>query len=175
MLTSNDSPAEVVSELRSTLQESMTELRYISRGLALPDLKELTLIEIIDRVISEHQRRTNTSIDLDFSPDRESLAVSASMSVNLTLYRTIQEGLMNAYRHAEGKGQYVRVERRNGEILVTVSDSGPGFSLDEIQKRERLGLHGLRERIESLGGVFDLASKPGQGTVITCSIPLTSQ
>lgn len=167
------SAIEVIDELRRSLQESMTELRYISRGLALPDLKDLTLLDIIERVISEHQRRTSTSVDLAI--DRETLAITATMPVKLTLYRAIQESLMNAYRHAGGVGQRISVTIGQNMLHVETGDSGPGFSPESLRRSDRLGLHGLRERIESLGGMFELFSRPGEGTRISCSIPLTSQ
>ena len=161
---------EIVSELRHILEDSMTELRHISRGLALPDLRDLSLVETTNRVVYEHQRRTKSTVDLYL--DEESLDIRASLSINLTLYRVIQELLMNAYRHAGGKEQAVMVELQDDELVIKVSDAGPGFSPQESNRSDRLGLPGLRERIESLGGDFVLSSIAGSGTTIQCTIPL---
>jgi len=76
--------------------------------------------------------------------------------------------LNNAWRHGKGKDQAVRAGTKGGRLMVEVMDGGPGF---DPGKSEGLGLAGLRERIESIGGQFETLSGP-QGTrlVITLSV-----
>ncbi|TKB24966.1 MAG: sensor histidine kinase, partial [Mesorhizobium sp.] len=89
-------------------------------------------------------------------------------SEKISIYRFVQEGLNNAFRHGKGKGQQVRATMKGGKLLVEVQDTGPGFN---PARSEGLGLAGLRERIESIGGQFETLSGPG-GTrlVITLSV-----
>jgi signal transduction histidine kinase len=161
---------KIGGELRHSLMESMTELRNISRGLALPDLADLSLAETIRRVVAAHNRRTHSQVRLaDIGPQFER---QANMSEKLTVYRVIQEALMNAYRHAEGKGLEVKALLGNDELRLSIRDEGPGF--EPQAHSDRLGLRGLRERIESLGGRFRIDSAPGRGTVIEAALPLST-
>ncbi len=162
---------DAVTELRKILNESLTELRNISRGLALPDLEDLDLLETVQLAVKAHSRRTRTEIELRAAPDQ--LARSAGMSVKLTLYRTVQEALMNAFRHADGVDQCVEVDVDSHVLRVAIRDNGPGFEADDHPDAfDRLGLSGLRERIESLGGEFRVVSSLGNGTTVQAELPL---
>jgi signal transduction histidine kinase len=166
-----DETRQLVDELRGALQESLTELRHISRGLGLPDLEGLTLLDTIDRAIAAHSRRTRTAVAREL--DANSLSRPASMPVKLTAYRAVQETLMNAYRHADAKDQKVRAEVDDVQLKLEVSDRGPGFPCDAVLERtDRLGLQGLRERIESLGGGFSIVSGPDDGTTVSMTLPI---
>jgi signal transduction histidine kinase len=85
--------------------------------------------------------------------------------VKICIYRFIQEALNNAYRHGGGVQQAVRAASRKGHVRVEVSDHGDGFDPTEVRPTS-LGLVGLRERVDSLGGSFDI--KTGEeGTIVT--------
>jgi signal transduction histidine kinase len=102
--------------------------------------------------------------------------VPVSLPVKITIYRLIQEALNNAYRHAGGQGQQVTV-RCSGELVtVDVADSGPGFApADNLDTQEHLGLVGMRERVESLGGRFSVVSAPGAGTRVRAELAWGAQ
>jgi signal transduction histidine kinase len=84
----------------------------------------------------------------------------------------VQEGLTNAFRHAGGKGQKVHVRRDGVDIAVEISDSGPGFNGLPVGDTDHLGLAAMRERTESLGGVFSILSAVGAGSAIIARLPL---
>jgi signal transduction histidine kinase len=154
---------EEIEEMEAMLTHALREIRTIATGLRLPELQRLSLAETVTRVVRVHERNTGTSVALDF----EAIPEQASLPVKITLYRVIQEALNNAYRHAEGKGQRVEMRADNGLICVDIADAGPGFTatiLDDGQGH--LGLIGMRERVESLGGHFNVESIPNDGTVI---------
>jgi signal transduction histidine kinase len=76
--------------------------------------------------------------------------------------------LSNAFQHAGGIGQTVRGTHRDGVVEITISDEGAGFDpVNRASKQMRLGLIGMRDRVTSLGGTFDLSSQPGAGTRVT--------
>ena len=157
---------EVVQE---SLQRALQEVRVISAGLGLPELSELTIGETIARVVRAHERRTQTSVTLihDDLPD------DAPLPVKITLYRMIQEALTNAARHADGRGQQVRVRYDEGQLEIVVADQGPGFDQARSDDaRDHLGLIGMRERVESLGGRFSVITERGAGTQIVARLPL---
>jgi signal transduction histidine kinase len=89
---------------------------------------------------------------------------SLSPSAKICIFRFIQEALNNGFRHARGAGQSVAKHFDGERVCIEVSDTGPGFD-PKIVHPERLGLIGLRERVESLGGQFAVASSQS-GTVV---------
>jgi signal transduction histidine kinase len=94
--------------------------------------------------------------------------------VETALYRVIQEALINASRHARAAS--VRIEVREGDhhIRASVRDDGQGFDVDATLARRGdrgLGLIGMRERVEALGGLFMIQSSPGKGTEVSLTIP----
>jgi signal transduction histidine kinase len=104
--------------------------------------------------------------ELDFD-DRE-LAPDLAQAV----YRLVQEGLTNAQKHARAKELRVSVKRDDGRLLVEIRDDGVGF--DPRAPHDRLGLLGMRERVEQLGGLFRCESEPGAGTRLSASFPISA-
>lgn len=147
----------------------MHEIRTICSGLVLPQIEGADLKEIIERALKAHKQRTNTTVRLSMSTTSPPLS-ALSLSAKICVYRFLQEALNNGFRHIGGAGQYV-VQTFDGEnVSITVGDSGPGFEPEKI-KPSSLGLSGLRERVESLGGHFDLKTS-NQGTVLRMSLNL---
>ena len=169
-----ENPADIeiareLTEIEGSLQNALKEMRGIASGLSLPQLKELDLSETIIRAVRAHERRSGTLVKLVL----DSIPNQAALPVKITVFRIIQEALNNAHRHANGAGQVVSVKCEQNLLQVEVADTGPGFNIDHVKKTDgRLGMGGMRERVESLGGRFIVESQPGQGTKISASIPL---
>ena len=158
---------EQLNNIQANLQNALKEMRAIAAGLSLPQLMELDLAETVTRVVRIHERRTATQVKLELSPVPNDVA----LSVKITIYRLVQEALNNAYRHAGGSGQCVRLSYDNEQLCVEISDTGPGFDPKKTHGVDgRLGLSGMRERIESLGGSFSVDSQPGKNTKITARL-----
>jgi signal transduction histidine kinase len=158
--------------IESSLHHALQEVRAISCGLGLPHLGDLTLAETVVRVAQAHERRTGTSVTLRLG----SLPDHASVPIKITVYRVIQEALTNAYRHAGGSGQAVQVHCEADDLIVEVSDQGAGFDAAQIASSdEHLGLVGMRERVESLGGLFRIESEAGRGTQVIARLPLQAE
>jgi two-component system sensor histidine kinase DegS len=92
-------------------------------------------------------------------------------SVETALYRVAQEALANALRHARASQIDVLLERRGNAIVLVVEDNGIGFDIDQAMERGRLGLLGMKERVEMLGGVLTLEGRVGKGTTINVEVP----
>ncbi|MEK1871864.1 MAG: ATP-binding protein, partial [Rhizobium altiplani] len=153
-----------IAAIKESLDEAMHEIRTICNGLVLPQIEAATLTEILERSVRAHEQRTGASVELSVAETPENLSPSAKICV----YRFVQEGLNNGYRHGGGKEQRV-VQRMEGDrISIEVSDGGPGFDPDDVGPAS-LGLAGLRERIESLGGTFQLRTS-AQGTIVSMSL-----
>lgn len=155
--------------VQQALQHALTEIRAISSGMGVPELSKLSPAEIVARVVRTHERRTNTRVDVQ----TDALPAQLSLPIKIALYRVIQEALTNAFRHAGGAGQRVRVSARNNVLTIHVSDSGPGTNgHTQNFESEHLGVVGMRDRVESLGGTFQINSSAGQGTQVIAQLPL---
>lgn len=99
--------------------------------------------------------------------------------LNITLYRLVQEGLTNVSKFARTSRVEIYLVRtadddcdeqtKRDEIVVTMTDDGPGIDL--TKPRAGLGLIGMRERVEAIGGEFHIASQPGSGFLFCARVP----
>jgi signal transduction histidine kinase len=168
----DDPRRERTAGISRALRHALQEIRVISAGLSLPELEHLTLPEAINLAVHTHQRRTGTPVAVSLG----SLPARTPLAVKITVYRLIQEALTNAYRHAGGAGQEVRVTGEGRELRVEIYDRGPGFDAARMADGEsHLGLLGMRERVQSLGGLFWVESTPGVGTTVFTCLPLDAQ
>jgi signal transduction histidine kinase len=169
---SPDARAETLADLtliRTSLQRALGEVRSASSGLLLPQLGSLTVSQTVEHAVRGHLRRTGAPVETVLAD----LPAQAPLPTKIALYRLIQEALTNAWRHAGGQGQVVAVERDGDRLQVAVSDAGPGFDATTIgDSEEHLGLVGMRERVESLGGTFRIETAPGRGTRVVALLPL---
>ena len=159
--------AEERRKIHQVLVEALTEIRNMSVGLALPEIEGLTLRQTIEVAISNHEQRTGTEVASELSLPTTSVA----QMVKATAYRFVQEGLNNAFNHAAGNGQFVAAIVEAGVATIEVRDDGPGFDTAEAERSERLGIAGLRERLQSLGGNFEIFSSPVGGTRLIARFP----
>jgi signal transduction histidine kinase len=137
-------------------------------------LDELGLVAAIEHSVDEWRRRVpQTRFTLHVLGNFEDL----EEAVSLTVYRLIQEGLTNAYKHAVATQVEIVLERRpppiaeaeaDGDVRLTVFDNGRGA--DPATRRTGHGLNGLRERVELAGGTFLVDSAPDQGFRLTARL-----
>ena len=171
----NQAAPEIVQELtgiQSSLQNAQKEVRAISTGLSLPQLAELSLPKTVIRAVRAHERRTGSKVRLV----ADTLPEQASLPVKITVYRVLQESLNNAFLHAGGANQQIRAFMEGDLLALEISDEGPGFATQPSGMfNGRLGLAGMRERVESLGGRFSVKSEPGKGTRVTARLPLRAE
>ncbi|MCX2721485.1 sensor histidine kinase [Roseibium salinum] len=155
-----------VSAIKSALQDAMHEIRTICQGLVLPQVEAAELKEILRLAVRTHEQRTGRTVRLSMSGTSPALTPSEKICI----YRFLQETLNNSYRHAGGIGQAVTQTADGGRITVEVSDRGPGFDPADMRS-DGLGLTGLHERVESLGGRFEVSSSD-KGTTVRMSLAI---
>ena len=155
--------------LRDCLDEALRDVRDLCSGLTLPELHGRSVADTLDLAIRAHERRTGVTVERAFGrgPELERHVAHSSL---ICIYRFVQEGLMNTFRHARGAGVRVDAQREEGRISIHVTDEGPGFDPGD-QRRSGLGLPGLRERVESIGGHFGITSCPQGGTRLSMTLP----
>ncbi|KQS59329.1 histidine kinase [Rhizobium sp. Leaf371] len=157
-----------ITAIKDSLDEAMREIRSICTGLVLPDIEALGVHEVVERAVRAYRQRTGARVALVQETPAELPALSTAMRI--CVYRFVQETLNNGYRHAHAKGQSVRLDVTGRTVTVETADQGAGFDPSAVQPRS-LGLAGLRERIESLGGQFNIQATP-QGTIVTMRLAL---
>jgi signal transduction histidine kinase len=167
------SPSTTEQELRnihSALQSSLRDVRKISSGLAVPGMTELSLADTARRALRDFKRLSGITVQarIDDTLDK------APLSVKITVYRLLQESLNNCWRHAPKGEPEVQVEQTGTEVLVVITDHGAGFDPQSAAVAGRLGLAFMRERVRLLGGIFEIDSAPGRGTVIRARLPLST-
>ncbi len=172
---SND-PATIASRdekfesVRGLLQDSMNEIRNISADIAPPQLERLSPLQTINFAIRNHERRTGVAVESDV----EALVLDLPASTKTCLYRFVQEGLNNAFRHAKGAREKVTATYAHDILTVQVEDDGSGFAPGLEQSAKGLGLAGLRDRVETCDGTLIIHSNPATGTRLTAQFVLKS-
>lgn len=171
VIARNGELAEELKTIEGSIQTALGEVRAISGGLGLPDLTALTLTDTLMRAIKAHQRRTHTTVAAQF----EQLPMPVPLPVKITAFRIVQEALNNASRHAPGSAVTVCAAMDAERLAIEVTDQGPGFDPANValDSDDHLGLVGMRERAESLGGRFEIDSAPGRGTRVIAHLPLS--
>ena len=150
----------------------LKELRRFSRDLRPSVLDELGLIAALEWVTAGLSAEYGMDIKLNVSGNKERL----SKETELLLFRVVQEALRNVAKHAHTTKAEVIVEFKKGSISLTISDKGKGFKLNDhlsnLPETGKLGLVGMQERIQLLGGSLNIVSEPGIGTDVFIKIPV---
>jgi signal transduction histidine kinase len=155
--------------VQSALQSALKEMRTISAGLRLPEIGRLSPAETVARAVSDYERKSGQMVMLQVTE----APPEAPLPLKITLYRLVQESLANGFRHANGIGQRVAIAGRDGQLTIEVSDAGQGFDINAVISEGHLGLDAMRERVEILGGTFEVRSGISQGTIIRANLPLS--
>ena len=155
--------------VEKAMADAIRDIRNIARGLSLPDIDKRPLADLVRAAVDSHTARTGTKVTVDLTvPD----GIRLPTAVNICVYRFVQEGLTNAWRHAAGAGQAVRLCIEHGVLHLSVLDAGPGLpsggrpgtGTGTGERDGGLGLIGLRDRVESLGGQFSFANRIDTGS-----------
>ena len=164
---------ESLQTVQFAVRHALEEVRNITTGLRLPQLDGLGWRETVEKAVSEHHLRTDTVVHLEAMEVDE----APDPAQRIAAYRVVQEALSNASHHAGTREQWVKLAADRAWVTITVEDRGAGFD-DASQesstrvRRARLGLQGMRDRTELLGGTFMVTSAPGKGTTVEVRIPL---
>ena len=156
-------------EVSEAIGSALDDLRSIAAGLRSPAFDDLSLADVAQRAIREHERRTGTTVSLTVSGPTPTVPVVTKIAI----YRVLQEALSNATRHAGGAEVAVGVSATPGEVRLEVCDRGPGFDPEAVRV-DALGVAGMGERAELLGGSFEIARRAdGPGTVVRLTLPIS--
>lgn len=152
---------------RAAIESALAEVRSLTRGLALPDLASLELAAVVERACSDHERKVGRHVARRLGP----LPAAGSPALKIAVYRILQEALANAFRHAPDAPVSVHVAARDGSLVVECADGGPGM---DPEREQGLGIRGMRERAELLGGRLEIHSAGEGGTLVSATLPVSA-
>ena len=139
-------------------------------------MEGLSLAEVVERAVQEHKEKTGNRVTVSVA----SGLPAAGLPAKIAVYRVVQEALNNSYQHAGVDEEEVDLRLSEGSLRLEVSDRGVGLGNSAEPRgaakgRAPLGLRGMRERVEMLGGSLEAISEPGSGTTVRAVIPLTRE
>jgi signal transduction histidine kinase len=148
----------MLDELGTYTRSALAEMRTLLLELRPDALIQKEPGELMQSLASAFTGRTMVPVEVDVTgTDR------LPPDAQLTLYRIVQEALNNATKHARASKVAITLQYRSDYAQMVVQDDGRGFDLTAI-KPENMGVRIMRERAESIGGILDVSSQPGQGT-----------
>jgi signal transduction histidine kinase len=160
--------AKSLDAMSRVLGDTLSDVRRMSKGLLLPELANLNLIEVVDIAITSHEEFTGSKVQRLIAKN----APASTLALRTCVYRLVQEGLTNASKHAGGKGQFVMLQT-DPQIILEISDTGPGIALRTGTPISGLGLRGMQARVEALGGVLIIRNRIEGGTQLWAEFPAT--
>jgi PAS domain S-box-containing protein len=171
-MTDDESMVIKLNAILASLQAQIRELRAFSSELRPPTLAPYGLEKAIHSHVERFQEENpELNIHLDLMQDGKTLPDE----IRLALYRIYQESLNNVVRHAEARDVWVEFKLDQDLVLLEIKDNGRGFELPddwlELARRGHLGLVGIQERAEAIGGSLEILSHPGNGTLVKVSVP----
>ncbi len=162
----------VLEHLWQQTNNIMQGVRRLSQDLRPPALDRLGLLPALEWLVTDVSRYSGIAI----KPQVLGTERRMPPEVELMLFRIAQEALRNMWRHSQANEAELIVEFDVGRIRITVKDNGKGFdlpkSVGDLTRSGKLGLAGMQERVQLLGGNITLESKPGKGTSIIVEAPI---
>jgi signal transduction histidine kinase len=155
-----------IGSVKNQIDQTIASVRRISSELRPLVLDDLGFAAAATWYVDQFSARTGLLVGLalpTIDPQRGDAVATA-------LFRIVQESLTNVVRHANAKKVEIRLDFLEGNWVLTITDDGDGFVHDR-GRPGHIGLIGMRERAQTLGGHFSVTSEPGAGTKITVRIP----
>lgn len=145
-------------------------MHNIIRQLRPGALDNLGLLETLRDAVTNWQGQYPA---IDFTLEFSGKLGDLGEMLNINLYRIVQESITNALRYAEATAIAIKLERLpSGEVQLTVSDNGAGMNICNVDQNKHFGLLGMRERVQSLHGRFEVESELGRGVNVKVMIPV---
>jgi signal transduction histidine kinase len=161
---------EVVAQLQDLIRQMSQGIYRMVHDLRPAQLDDLGLAAALQYLVDEEQRRTGMQVHLEIGGTRQRL----DPLVETVIFRVAQEALTNVARHARCEQAFVQLSFKPDIVILRVQDEGIGLKPGEAATSlGSLGLAGMRERAESIGGQFSLESQPGHGTTVMMSVPVS--
>jgi PAS domain S-box-containing protein len=161
-----------LNDTENLLSQTIERIRNLTTDLRPSMLDDFGLIPALNWYIDNFYKRTNIKVYLKTKNFKPRL----SSEVETSFYRIIQEALTNVAKHSRATEVSILLAQKNSFASLSVEDNGIGFDTEKITfPKDRLGLFGIKERVEVLHGEFEISSKPNKGTKLNVKIPLVEK
>ncbi len=167
----NPKPAEIkkhISKLKKIIDEIQDNLHKLAVNLRPASLDHLGLVSALQQYISEFSKQYGIPVDFESVGMREK---RFDREIETALFRIVQESLTNVILHAQAQRVDILLNRQKERLVAVIEDDGVGFIPSSPGLEDHLGLFGMRERVEMLGGKLTLESSPGKGTTVKVEMP----
>lgn len=158
------------SDVKRIAQDTLDDVTRLMFNLRPPVLDDLGVFPALRRYLDQYQRQNGIAVKMTTKGRRRRFQAS----VELTIYRIVQEALANVRKHAEAKRVIMKFETNRDTIKGMIEDDGKGFDSRSLPRKEvegHLGLFSMRERAALLGGTLEVRSQSGEGTSVYFEIP----
>jgi signal transduction histidine kinase len=160
--------AQRIAELRRATNEIQNNLHQLAVNLRPASLDHLGLVTALQQYTDEFGRKYHIKADFEAVGFQ---AKRLPIETEIALFRIVQESLTNVALHAQANRVDVLINWHDTRVVATIEDDGVGFVLSPSAMESTLGLFGMRERVEMLGGRLAVESSPGKGTTVTAEVP----
>jgi two-component system, NarL family, sensor histidine kinase DegS len=163
-----DEALKEIRDLRKMVKSSLAEVRRIIYDLRPMALDDLGLVPTLSKYLANFEEHNRIAVRFKhFGRDQR-----IPEEYEVALFRLIQEGVQNAYKHAQPTEIQVKIEIKPTKVIMIIKDDGVGFDTTKL-KEGSFGLMGMRERVNMLKGELTIQSKKDIGTIISIEVPLT--
>jgi signal transduction histidine kinase len=164
----NEPITQKLIELTESARQCADEIRRFMKSLYPSVLDDFGFVEALKEYVSALEGQGIFKVDLKTDGECD---LGLTREVNRTLFRILEEAVLNARKHAEASHLFVELKHHDNQLRLIVSDDGRGFD-PTVRARGHYGLLHMQERARSCGGTFNLISGPGRGTTIEVTVPL---
>lgn len=159
---------EELSNLKLAATSTFQKVRDFIVELRPMMLDDLGLVPTIRRYVDSLSEQSEMDIRLNVMGSEQRF----ESYIEVMVFRALQELIANATHHSQASQVKILLDISGSAINVTVEDNGRGFDTETLEEREGMGLKLIKDRVEMLGGNFEMYSSPGDGTRIHFSVPL---
>jgi signal transduction histidine kinase len=160
-----------LQRIKQHLSQLSVDLHHLAHRLHSRFLEHCDLDVVMKEYIDELNTHATPRIGYQLSP----VSADCSPARAVVLFRILQEALANALKHAEAQAVSVSLQRVDEEWGLTVRDTGKGYNPASVTTPVGFGFIIMRERLRAVGGRLTVESRPGRGTTLTASVPLTGR
>ena len=163
-----DAAHRYTEDLRELVGDALRRTRELAFELRPTVLDDVGLTAALERLTGAVTERGHLPVALAVTGLGDG---RLPREIETVVYRVIQEALTNVVRHAHASEVSVTVAAGSGSVRVLVEDDGAGFDAGHLPDGGHLGLEGMQERVELVGGTLRLDSAPGRGTTVLAEVP----
>jgi PAS domain S-box-containing protein len=162
------SVVKILKQTRQSLKNAVSRLKRIAVDLMPPHLDKVEISDVLKDYISNIRKQVDFKIYFRAQLSNKKI----KEEVAIVLYRIVQESLNNTIKHTQAEKVRIRLCFIKKNIKLSISDDGKGFDMKILKELDglKMGIRGMRERVEAIGGNFTIKSEPRRGTVININV-----